>query len=185
LGSGADPADVTLTAEQAAAVAANGHVPPVSTVEEWLLGKLIEALARFPGIGTHVGLLNPQVFSQHQGGIGILVVCDPGFRADVAELLEAMNCAWTAEHDLGVEAHLCGKLRPAPPVNVSAAATGHAACLAAAVLAGKRCAGPCGLVLPPESFGRWGKDRRSPYCPQCNRKRARRDHAARVAARRA
>lgn len=124
---------------------------------EWLLGELIRALARFPGVGTHVGLLSPEVFSQHRGGIGVLVCCDRDTAPGVAELLEAMGFRSIAETDLGIEAHLCGKLRPAPEWTPPVMAVPVVLRLPAAVvlLDGRRCRGPndtsCGNGVPDAS----------------------------------
>jgi len=153
-----------MTAERAAPAA--GQLP--AEAAEWLLAQLAKAMARFGRAG--VGLLDPATFPQHAGGgVGILICCERARRGEVAELLELMGCAWTADHDCGVEAHLAGRLRPAPAVVVRVP-------LDTAVLALKRCR-QCARALPAEAFGSWGAGRRAPYCPRCCQ--------ARTAARRA
>jgi hypothetical protein len=139
---------------------------------EWLHGQLTTALARF---GASVGLLDPEAFPAHRGGIGILACCRPEFRPQVAEVLETMGCAWTADHDMGVVAHLAGKLKV---VYVSSADTGHAdagTAVSGPVPGWKRCAGVCGRVLPLTEFSWWSKARnkRSPRCPSCEKVRQR------------
>lgn len=140
---------------------------------ERMLAALASAL-ELHGLGPQVGLLDPAMFPQHKGGTGILVCCDHAARGTAAWLLEQMGCA-VRDHELGVEAHLRGELLPAPPlppVHVRSADSCSVAELAA-VTAVKRCNGPCGQVLPLDSFslnGRspLGKQRRMHFCRPCD-----------------
>jgi len=133
------------------------------------------------------------------GGVGLrerdrcfivqLAPGDLGARPAVAELLTAMGCETSINGHGTVYGKLTGRLRPAPPlppVHVSSSDSGRAAELAA-VTAAKRCNGPCGQVLPLDSFslnGRspLGKQRRMHVCKPCDAARQARGYAARAAA---
>jgi hypothetical protein len=122
-----------------------------------------------------------------KGGIGVIAGTPEdvraGARAGIRQTLELMGFTWTADCDTGVTGHLCGKLKPAPAVPVSAADGGRA--LASAAVTEVRWCKPCGQFKPDAEFGWWNRalGRRSPYCKGCNREQSRRDHAAKVAAR--
>lgn len=156
-------------------------MPDCRTPEEFLLGTLTAALEQH-GLGANVGLLLPDVFTRHRGGIGILVGFPDSERAagcSAAEwLLKEMGCEWVRDHSIGVEAHLCGKLRPVPelpPRKVTSADTCQAAETAVAPEPGKRCTG-CGQVKPVTAFD-WrnrAKGWRMPMCPPCDHARNKR-----------
>jgi hypothetical protein len=172
--------------------------PVRPTPEEWLIARLTEALSRF-GVGTRVGLVTREACEQYRiriddglrdlllrkGGIGVLIGCAPGARAGVAQTLELMGFSWTADCDIGVQGHLCSKLRPAPAVPVDAADGGRARASAevADVTGLKRCRGPCGQWRADDQFGWWNKalGRKSPYCRSCCSARSSAAHAARKA----
>jgi hypothetical protein len=164
------------------------------TARERMLHALIFALEAH-GLPGGVGLLPAESWPRHRGGIGITVVLAPGdHRAApaVAELLQAMGCL-VRPHALGIEGHLRNgsKLLPAPPLPDTEVRSADSARSAegAAVVPRKRCLGPCGAVLPLDSFslnGRTpeGRQRRMHWCKTCHAAGQRDRYAARKTAER-